>query len=50
MNKHSSDSGEVSLIEKITLSADKRLIEAARGRASAENTTLNERFWLRLAD
>jgi hypothetical protein len=34
----------------ITLSADERLIEAARERARAEHTTLNEQFRLWLAD
>lgn len=35
-------------MKNITLSADERLIEAARERARAERTTLNERFreWL----
>ncbi|WP_273846804.1 hypothetical protein [Rubrobacter calidifluminis] len=35
-------------MKNITLSADERLIEAARERARAENTTLNEQFrrWL----
>ncbi len=35
-------------MKKITLSADERLIEAARERAQAEHTTLNEQFrhWL----
>jgi hypothetical protein len=35
-------------MKKITLSADERLIEAARERARAEHTTLNEEFrrWL----
>lgn len=34
--------------KNITLSADEELIEAARERARAENTTLNEQFrrWL----
>ncbi len=35
-------------MKNITLSADESLIEAARKRASTENTTLNEQFrqWL----
>lgn len=35
-------------MENITLSADEKLIEAARERARAEHTTLNEEFrrWL----
>ena len=35
-------------MKKITLSADDKLIEAARARARAEQTTLNEQFrrWL----
>ena len=35
-------------MKNITLSADENLIEAARRRAAAEHTTLNERFrvWL----
>ncbi|MEZ5728513.1 MAG: hypothetical protein R3E48_11205 [Burkholderiaceae bacterium] len=35
-------------MKNITLSADEKLIEAARARARAENTTLNDRFreWL----
>lgn len=35
-------------MKNITLSADKHLIEAARARARAERTTLNEQFrrWL----
>ncbi len=35
-------------MKNITLSADERLIEAARERAYAESTTLNEQFreWL----
>ncbi len=35
-------------MRNITLSADERLIEAARERARAEHTTLNEQFrrWL----
>jgi hypothetical protein len=36
-------------MKNITLSADEHLIEAARARARAERTTLNEQFrhWLR---
>ncbi|MEI2768683.1 MAG: hypothetical protein V9E86_09430 [Nitrosomonas sp.] len=36
------------LMKNITLSADDKLIEAARARARAEQTTLNEQFrrWL----
>ena len=36
------------MLRNITLSAEKDLIDAARRRASAENTTLNAqfRFWL----
>jgi hypothetical protein len=36
-------------MKNITLSADERLIEAARERARAEHTTLNEQFrrWLK---
>lgn len=36
-------------MKNITLSADEQLIEAARERARAEHTTLNEQFrrWLR---
>jgi len=36
------------LMKNITLSADEKLIEAARARARAEHTTLNEQFrqWL----
>jgi hypothetical protein len=36
-------------MKNITLSADEKLIEAARARARAEHTTLNEQFrrWLR---
>ena len=36
-------------MKNITLSADEKLIEAARERARAEHTTLNEQFrkWLR---
>lgn len=37
-------------MKNITLSADKELIEAARDRARAEKTTLNEQFRLWLAD
>ena len=37
-------------MRNITLSADERLIEAARERARAEHTTLNEQFRLWLAD
>ena len=37
-------------MKNITLSADERLIEAARARAQAEHTTLNERFRQWLAD
>ncbi len=37
-------------MKNITLSADEKLIEAARERARAENTTLNEQFRLWLAD
>ena len=37
-------------VKNITLSADERLIEAARRRARAEHTTLNEAFRLWLAD
>ena len=35
-------------MKNITLSADEALIESARARAQAENTTLNEQFrrWL----
>jgi hypothetical protein len=35
-------------MKNVTLSAEERLIEAARERARAENTTLNEQFrqWL----
>jgi hypothetical protein len=36
-------------MKNITLSADERLIEAARERARAEHTTLNEQFRLWLA-
>lgn len=37
-------------MKNITLSADEQLIEAARERARAENTTLNEQFRRWLAD
>ena len=37
-------------MKNITLSADEKLIEAARARARAEHTTLNEQFRLWLAD
>jgi hypothetical protein len=37
-------------MKNITLSADERLIEAARARARAERTTLNEEFRRWLAD
>ena len=37
-------------MKNITLSADENLIEAARIRARAERTTLNEQFRLWLAD
>lgn len=37
-------------MKNITLSADEELIEAARQRARAENTTLNEQFRVWLAD
>ena len=37
-------------MKNITLSADERLIEAARARARTEHTTLNEQFRLWLAD
>ena len=37
-------------MKKITLSADDKLIEAARARACAEQTTLNEQFRRWLAD
>lgn len=37
-------------MKNITLSADDQLIEAARARARAENTTLNEQFRRWLAD
>ncbi len=37
-------------MKNITLSADERLIEAARSRARAEHTTLNDQFRRWLAD
>lgn len=37
-------------MKNITLSADEKLIEAARKQARAENTTLNEQFRRWLAD
>lgn len=37
-------------MKNITLSADDKLIEAARARARAEQTTLNEQFRRWLAD
>ena len=37
-------------MKNITLSADENLIEAARRRAAAEHTTLNERFRVWLED
>jgi len=37
-------------MKKITLSADDKLIEVARARARAEQTTLNEQFRRWLAD
>ena len=37
-------------MKNITLSADERLIDAARQRAVAEHTTLNEQFRLWLED
>ena len=37
-------------MKNITLSADERLIEAARERARSEHTTLNEQFRRWLAD
>jgi molybdenum-dependent DNA-binding transcriptional regulator ModE len=39
---------EVDCMKNITLSADEKLIEAARKRAQSEHTTLNEKFqrWL----
>lgn len=44
------DDCEVNATKNITLSADERLIEAARERARAEHTTLNEQFRLWLED
>lgn len=41
---------EVHSMKNITFSADEKLIEAARGRARAEHSTLNEQFRLWLAD
>jgi aspartate racemase len=41
---------EESVMRNITLSADERLIDAARERARAEHTTLNEQFRRWLAD
>ena len=38
------------MVKNVTLSADEQLIEAARKRARAENTTLNEQFRRWLAD
>lgn len=38
------------VVKNITLTADEALIEAARNRARAEHTTLNEAFRLWLAD
>ena len=40
----------VTAMKNITLSADEALIEAARARARAEQTTLNEQFRRWLAD
>jgi hypothetical protein len=37
-------------VKNVTLSAEEHLIEAARERARAENTTLNEQFRVWLAD
>ncbi len=37
-------------MKNITLSADEKLIEAARERARSEHTTLNEQFRIWLAD
>ncbi len=37
-------------MKNITLSADENLIEAARQRAAAEHTTLNEQFRIWLED
>ena len=42
--------GEAMLLKNITLSADESLIEAARRRAKAEQTTLNAQFRLWLED
>lgn len=42
--------GGVRAMKNITLSADEKLIEAARERARAEHTTLNEQFRRWLAD
>jgi hypothetical protein len=42
--------GESAAMKNITLSADEKLIEAARERARAEHTTLNELFRRWLAD
>jgi hypothetical protein len=41
---------EVRSMKNITFSADEKLIEAARRRAQAEHSTLNEQFRLWLAD
>ena len=41
---------QINPMKNITLSADERLIEAARERARAEHTTLNEQFRRWLAD
>ncbi|MCY3775870.1 MAG: hypothetical protein OXH11_07785 [Candidatus Aminicenantes bacterium] len=38
------------IVRNITLSADEKMIEAARRRAVAENTTLNAQFRLWLAE
>lgn len=38
------------MLKNITLSADERLIEAARARAAEEHTTLNDQFRLWLED
>ena len=38
------------MLKNITFSADEKLIEAARDRARAEKTTLNEKFRLWLED
>jgi hypothetical protein len=40
----------VQAVKNITLSADERLIEAARERARAEHTTLNDQFRMWLAE